>query len=116
MLRAFAHQDVAGVIGHLAPFVKVEGDRVGALDAAQPRRNVARQHAQRATGTIDMEPEVLFPCQRGQCVEIVDGPDIDGAGRADDQKRLQAGRFVGLDGLHQLPQVHLVTVIHGNGA
>ena len=38
MERAVAHQDEAGVIGHLAPFVKIEGQRIGALDAGKARR------------------------------------------------------------------------------
>ena len=38
-----AHQDIAGVIGRLAPFVKIEGDGVGPLDAVQQRRQFGRQ-------------------------------------------------------------------------
>ena len=47
---AVAHQEAAGVVGHVHPLVEVEGERVGALDAGEARR-AARGSAWRARRT-----------------------------------------------------------------
>ena len=100
MQLAVAHQDAAGVVGHLAPFVEIEGDRVGALDArASSGASRGRQHASAPNAPSTWNQSSSRGAERGERGEIVDRADIDGAGGADDQERLSApGRAVGGDG------------------
>ncbi len=94
MERAVAHQDEAGVVGHLAPFVKIEGQRIGVLDASKARREIRGEDRKRAVGTIDMQPKLLTPRQLGKAGQIVDRAAIDRAGGADDEERGEAGRAI----------------------
>ena len=50
----------------MQPFVEVEGERVGALDARQPVLHPLAQHAERAERAIDMEPQAFFRGEVGQ--------------------------------------------------
>ena len=75
---------IAGVVRHLAPFVKIKRNRCGALDALEPRCNVRGQHAQRAICTVDMKPALLCFGQVGQRAQVVNRADVNRTGRTDD--------------------------------
>ena len=75
-----AHQEIARVIGHLAPFVEIEGDGIRPLDAAEQRRQIRRHQGQRAIGRIDVEPDPLALGEIGNSGEIVHRTDIHRAG------------------------------------
>ena len=80
VLLAVAHQQEAGVVGHLPPFVEVERDGIGELDAAEQRRELGREDRERPEGAIDVKPDSFLAAQRSDRLEIVDRADIDRAG------------------------------------
>ena len=43
LVGLITHQDEAGVVGHLTPFVEIESGRVGAFDPLQSRREFLRE-------------------------------------------------------------------------
>ncbi len=89
MALGVAHQDESGVVGRLSPFVKVEGDGVGPLDACQQGPQLGRQDGQGAEGAIHVQPQPLAGGDLGQSLQVVDGAGVDRACRADDQERIQ---------------------------
>ncbi len=90
MAPRVAHQHEAGVVGRLAPFVEIEGDRVGPLDARQQGLQLGRQGGQGAEGPVHVQPQPLAGGDVGQGAQIVDRADVDRAGRADDQEGVEA--------------------------
>jgi hypothetical protein len=76
---AATHQHAAGVVGHVQPFVKVECQRVGALEPGQTRLQGRAERDQRAEGAIHVEPEVLRCAEVGECREVVDRAGVDRA-------------------------------------
>ena len=75
------HQDEACVVRHLAPFVEIEGNGVGALDAGEPRSNFRSQHGESTIGAVDVQPNPFCVGDMRKPGEIVDRADIDGARR-----------------------------------
>jgi hypothetical protein len=59
MQQAVAHQDETGVIGNLALLMKVECERIRALDSIQKRCEIGRQNSQCPAGSTHMEPQAL---------------------------------------------------------
>ena len=105
MQHAVAHQNESGVIGRLAPLMKIESQRIRALDAFEPRRQIRSQNRQRAARAIDVEPEPFATADGGQSVEVVDGPGVDRAGRSHHQERREAGAAIRVDGFLQSVQI-----------
>jgi hypothetical protein len=91
MTIAVAHDEEAGVIGHLPPFVEIERYRVRAFDSGEPRRKYRRKHPERAKGAVDVKPKLFFAAQRAQRHKIIDGADIYRSSRADDEEGIEAG-------------------------
>ena len=106
MQHAIAHQDEARIVRNLAPFVKIERERIRALDSAKPGSKIGREYRQRSVRSIDMEPEMLAARKIGQRAEIVDGAGIHASRRADQQERRKSGAPVRLDRLFEFRQVH----------
>jgi hypothetical protein len=77
--------------------VRVENQRVGLFHAAVTGRDRWVEHAERAVGAVDVEPEALRGRDVSQRVERVDNAGVDGAGRADEQRRNGATRALGGD-------------------
>ena len=75
----------------------VENQRVGPFHAAVAGRDRRVEHAERAVGAVDVEPELLRGRDIGERVERVDRAGVDGAGRADEQRRQGAARAIGGD-------------------
>ena len=67
MQHAIAHENESGVVGRLSPLMKIERQRIGALDSREPRREIGRQHGKRAKGAVDVEPELLAARDSGKC-------------------------------------------------
>ena len=94
MAFAVAHQQKAGVVGDLAPFVEIERNRIRTFDAGKPWRQLRRENAERTEGAIDVKPDLLLATQCSDRAEIIDRADVDGAGGSDHQKRLQPDRAI----------------------
>ncbi len=96
--------------------MKIQGNRIRSLDTREPRRQVRRQDRKCSEGAIDVEPQ-FFPMRDvGERREIVDGSDIDRAGRADDEKRREGGASVDRNGGFERIGVDLMTLIRGDNA
>ena len=50
---AVAHDEEAGIIGHLSPFVEIKRNRIRALKSCQPRRKYRRENPESTEGAID---------------------------------------------------------------
>ena len=116
MPLAIAYQDEAGVVGNLAEFVEIEGQQIRALQALEARLELGREYRQRSQGAIDVEPEPFLLRQRGERVEIVDRPDIDRAGIADEKERRISGTPVGGNRLGKRVNTNTVAGIHRDKA
>ena len=114
MQRTVAHQDEAGVIGHLPPFVEIKRDRVRLLDAGEPRRDVRRHDGERADGAVDMEPELFLAGDGGERRQIVDGAGIDRARRADDEEGRKPCVAVLRDRCFERVDIDLMTLVRRN--
>src|SRR5580658_8879850 len=106
MQQTVAHQYEARVIGDLAPFVKIERERVRALDSLEARSEIGRQNRQRPAGSVDVEPEMLATRKIGQRAEIVNAAGIRTSSRAHQQERRKSSAAVRLDRLLDLCQIH----------
>ena len=87
---AVAHQDEARIVGNLAPFVKVERQRIGPFDAPQAGRKIGRQHRQRAVGAVNVKPEFFASREIGQRRQIVDRAGVHGSRGPHEQKRVES--------------------------
>ena len=94
---AAADQHAAGVVLDVEPFVEVEGERIGTLDAGEQRPVRGAQDRERAERAVDVQPEALLARDVGERGEIVDRAGVDRAGGADDAERPQAEPPVGGD-------------------
>ena len=66
MRFGIAHEKKARVIRHLQPFVKIERDRIGAIDSVHEMLQFGRQRAERAEGAVDMEPQIFRRAEIGE--------------------------------------------------
>ena len=82
-----ADEDGADLVRLEEPLVRVEHERVGALDAGEEIR--LDEPGGRAVRAVDVEPQVLAVAQVGEIVERIDGAGAGRAGRADDAERRQ---------------------------
>ncbi len=101
-----AHQHEARVVGDLPPFMEVEGDGVGALDALEQGLELRRHHSERAYGAVDVEMQAIPGGDFRQHGQVVDGAGVHRASRAHQQERLKAGGPVLRDGLFDGHVVH----------
>src|SRR2546421_333034 len=70
--RAVADQHGAALDGNRQPLVRVERDRVGALETRVLRAQRARENAERAVRAVDVEPQVLALADAGDRIERID--------------------------------------------
>ena len=101
VLRRVLDEDAAGVVRHLQPFVKIEGDAIRGSDAAERGAELRRQHGEPAEGGVDMEPQALTVAERRETFEIVDGAAVDGPGRGHGDDGMKAADAVGGDHLRE---------------
>jgi hypothetical protein len=95
--RRLAHQQAADLVGLEQPLVRVEHQRVGALQPGQQRAGGRPQRGRRAVGAVHVQPQVLLGADVGQRVERVDRARARGAGRGHDAHRPAPRRAVGRD-------------------
>ena len=62
--------------------MKIEGQRIGALDAAQPGRKVGSQHGQCAISAVNVKPQVFATRKIGEAGKVVDRARVHGPGGA----------------------------------
>src|SRR5205823_1728403 len=114
MKSSVAHQDEARVIGNLGPFVKIESDRIRQFDAGEAWCDIFGKDPECAKGAIDVEPE-LFPLRNAvKAREIVNRPNVNGAGGSNDQERRKASVSVRRDRSFKRNDVDLVTTVRWN--
>ena len=109
--RPVSNENEARIVWNLAPLVEVEGNRIGALDTLQSRRNLGSKHGESAIGTIHVEPELPAAGDTGDGRKIIDCADVDGTGCSDDQERKQTLPAIGYDRALQHADVHAVQVV-----
>ena len=86
-----AHQDAPAIVLNVRPFVEVERNRVGVLNADRPlRRSSLRMHnAPKAPSTWNQRPSVLQ--REASAARSSIAPLLTGPGAPDHTKRIQAG-------------------------
>ena len=92
-----AGQDDSGGEGHGEPFVRVDRDGVGALNAAQQRAIFVTECGGCSVSAIDVQPESVTLGNRGQGVEIVDGSRTGGARGGNNAEGKKAAGVVGFN-------------------
>ena len=83
---AVADEQRAGPVGQEEPLVRVEDDRVRALDPREGRRPSAGEEEEPAVGRVDVEPEPLARGEIRERRQVVDRARVRRAGVADDEK------------------------------
>jgi hypothetical protein len=87
------------------PFVRVEGDGVGAMDPGQGHPAPARQLVEAPVRGVDVKPETLLRGDAGDLVQRIDRAGVGGACGCDDEKRLSplgsVGGYVLCQGSHR---------------
>ena len=83
-----AHEQAADVVGCKQPLVRIEHQRVGALDAAQRAAARLAQRRRRPVGAVDVEPQRLGGRQLGQALQLVDRAGVGRPGRGHDEPRV----------------------------
>src|SRR6185295_18542051 len=94
------HQD-AGSPGQEQALVRIEDDRVGALDPGKDAPPMLGQEEETAVGRVDVEPAARARGDRRQGVERIDRPRVRGARRRQDQPGPQALPAIGGDRFFQ---------------
>ncbi len=97
----------AGVVRDIQPLVRVEGPRVGALDALDemPKRRACG--GPQAEGPVDVQPRPGLGGGVGDAVQVVEGAGVDLAGLgADDCGSVPGGALPGGQLLAQPPHIH----------
>lgn len=79
-----ADQERGAGEGHGAPFVEVEGERIGFLDAVEQRGEIGVKAGKRAEGAVDVKPDPLLGGNGGEFVERVDCASVHRASGSDD--------------------------------
>ncbi len=95
--RGVAQQDAAHGLRQVEPLVRVDRERVDALEPAE--QGSARRRGRRggAVGAVDVHPDVVLGADVGEGVERIDGARAGRARDADDGDGRHAGRDVRLD-------------------
>ena len=114
MERAIAHKKKASVVGHLCPFVEIEGDRIRTFDAGKAWRNVRCQDCKRAECAVNMEPKIFAARDVRKADKIIDGANIDRAGGTDNQEWREPRMPISDDGTIERSQIDLLKVICGD--
>ena len=92
--RTVADDEGAGAIGQEHPFVRVEGDRVGAFDPMEPLSSSVGEMEEAAVRGIDVHPQILRLGHVGHRVHRVDRSGVRGTGGRHDEERSVSGAAV----------------------
>ena len=88
--------------------MRVKRYRIGTFETCVEMRDVGIEDAERAIGSIHMQPETLLSTEVGQFVEWINGTGIDCPGTAHHAKRSKAFFSISHDRFAQCRQVHFV--------
>jgi hypothetical protein len=99
------HDRATAADGHGQPFVRVEGDRVGALQAGVPAGQARVECPEAAVGAVHVQPQALVPAEVGEVAERIDGTGLHAPRVGRDQERPMPGPAVGRDRRPQAGQV-----------
>ena len=88
------------------PFVRIDGDRVGAFDTVKHAAQAIRRQCRAAPGRVDVQPERLLFRDVGAGVQRVDHARAGGSGRGNDHDRNRSRGAVLGNGLEQRLGVH----------
>ncbi len=97
-MGAVADQQAADVVRLEEPLVRVERDRIGAIEVGHARGVAGRQSGGTSVRGVDVEPQVLGRGHVGQLADDVDRAGVGRPGHAGDRERDEARRPVGGDG------------------
>ena len=78
--RRIAIDEGAGVVGREQPLVRVDDERVGALDAIEERPDARCEQRGAPVGGVDVEPETPVGTRVGHPRQVVDDPGVRRAG------------------------------------
>ncbi len=107
MQYAVAHQNETGVIGHLAPLVKVERQRIRALNSVQAGSKFGGQYGERALQAPSTWNQRFSRRERSaKALKSSIAPCIHAASRSDQQKGRKPGAAIGLNRLFEFRQIH----------
>src|SRR5215472_8176829 len=96
--------------------MRIEGDRVGLLDADDPKSVFGGDSEKRTDAAVDMEPEVFFRRQSTQGGQVVDRTCIDGSGACDHTGRVKSARAVLRDRRAQGADIYAQSAVACNPA
>ena len=81
--------------------MRVDDERVGALDAREALAHARGAQRAEAVGAVDVQPQAALAAHLGDAGEVVDGAEVRGPGRGDDGEDAVA---VGLERRPQRPR------------
>ena len=117
-VRASPDEQASDLVGLEEPLVRVDADRVGALDAAQPPGSRLGDRREAAVRRVDVQPDALRGAVVGDRVQRVDGAGAGGAGVGAYRDGRAARGAVGLDGGSERGRIEAEVVAgrqHTNG-
>ena len=101
---------------HGEPLVRVERERVRALEPGVARRERRVRRADRAVGAVDVEPQALGLAEVGHRVERVDRARVDRPRARRHAEGPAPGRAVRADGVAERLHVQAEVLVHGHGS
>jgi hypothetical protein len=87
---AVAHEEAAGAVWDKEPFVGIEHERIGAIEAGHPRAPALRQHEEAAVGSVHVKKKAFVLRDIRQSHQVIHGPGVRCAGMSDYQKGVEA--------------------------
>ena len=93
--------------------MRVDGDRIGALEVRHAVAVALRQPGAAAVGRVDVEPQVLGAGDVGELADRVDRSRVGRARDGGDRERRQAGRAVPGDGRGDRRAAQVEVVVGG---
>ena len=97
-VRPLADEQSADVVRLKEPFVRIDGDRIGPIQIADPGTIAGRESDRAAVRRVHVEPQILGRRDIGELADRVHGPGVRGAGHGRDREGLEAGGAVAGDG------------------
>ena len=96
--------------------MRIDGDGVGKLDAANEIAMLVGEDGGGAVGTVNVEPELMAARNFGESDEVVDGAGVGGAGGANDAEGLVAGGEICADRGFEGRGIELHARVYGDAA
>src|SRR5947209_4389102 len=94
-LLPLANEDAAGSVRQKEAFVRVERDRIRALDARKTLLSVVAESERAAVCAVDVKPEPFVSAEIGDRAQRVDGSGVRRARGGDDEERREPCTTIG---------------------